>query len=241
MATAWTYSEYVNVACTHYSDYHNYNNICSNTYANYANGSYRNHSDGGSATYHHNYANGAYIQYTNSYSCSVYSDHHDHVNYTLTDKGTAKTLTWSSPWGGVAGARTLDEDYITNSVDAIKQLRDNIRGAATDLTDKLSYNTTIASTEDVPDADFGVDKYVLPPTNNDLKSNLDSLWAVIRGDDDASTPGQATKARGDLINKSDMENLASKTDQLAAYVDPNYLNHVDYANGLTPGYAGPPS
>jgi len=236
------YAEYLDGTCDHYSDYHDYSDVCSNTYTNYTNCAYGNHSDGASATYYSNYSNQSYKNYSQAYSCSEYSDHHDHTDWSPTDKGVAQTLTWNSPWGGTSQNRTLDTTYIMESVEAIKELRDNIFG----LTSKLHYNANIANDMiNLPDTEFDdsnpeTNEYINPDTVNDPKANLDNLWAAIKGDDDASAPGVSAVSTGELINKLNWQELASKADELAEYADPSYLNHVDYANGVSGGYQGPP-
>ena len=235
------YSEYANGTCSHYSDHHE-SYTCYDVKDNYYNGAYRNHSNGSSATYHQNYSNGYLNAYHNAYTCTHYNDHHDHNDYSMSDKGVSQTLTWNSPWGGTSQNRDLNINYITGATPAIKQLRDNIAG----LTSKLHYAANIASPIiDIPDSDFddgnpNTAEYVEPPQNNDMKSNLDNLWEVIKEDDDSSTPGVPSKSVGDIINKVDWEKLANKADELAGYADPSYLNHVDYVNGVSGGYAGPP-
>lgn len=237
---SWTYTEYTNGACSHYADYHQSYYCGTDTYTDYSNGAYINHSNGGSATYHNNYSNASYRNHYNVTACHNYSDHHNHTNYAMADRGVAITLNWTSPWGGTAGNRILGEDYVTNSIDAIKELRDNISGntgteSTISLKDKLSYGTTATDPAQTPDTDFddsdpGTEEYILPRQNNNLKSNLDKLWASIRGDDDASEPGTTGVLTGDLASKADWELLANKADELAAYADPSYKNHVDYAD-----------
>ena len=234
------YAEYVNGACSDgYSCTQTY--TCYDIKDNYYNGAYRNHSNGSSATYHQNYGNSYLNAYHNGTSCTQYTDHSDHTDYNMSDKGVSKTLTWSSPWGGSHSNRDLNVNYITGSTPAIKQLRDNI----TSLTSKLHYAANSTAMTDIPDSDFddgnpATPDLVLTPQNNSMKSNLDKLWAALKEDDDGTTPTIPTKNIGDDINKADWEKLADKTDELAAYADPNYLNHVNYANGVSGGYAGPP-
>jgi len=235
------YSEYINGTCTHYNDYHD-TVTCSNYTPNYYNGAYRNHSNGSSATYHQNYGNSYLNTCSKGYDCTDYHDHHDHTDYSMSDKGVAMSLTWTSPWSGTSQNRSLDVNYITGATPAIKELRDNISS----ITNKLHYAANIPSPIiNVPDSVFddgnpNTAEYVLPPQNNDLKSNLDNLWSAIKGDDDSTTPGVPSKNTSDSINKIDWEKLANKADELAGYADPSYLNHVNYANGQSGGYAGPP-
>ncbi len=257
------YSEYFNKACDNISTYTNCTNVCSVNTAAHANhynycsqNIYYNNGAWGwglAANYYSNYSKYVtcsnyyyYINYRNT--CSNYVTYDDHNNYQHTNLGFKNasdlSISWSSPWSGSSQNRTLDSTYISNSVSAIKQLRDNI----VNLQGKLHQNADLPSAlYDVADTNWDSGDIIDDYDHDRIKANLDRLWTAIRNDDDSSTPGTTAVNAGTEIEKAEWQGIANKVDQLAAYSDPSYINHVNstsyyntgsaYANGTYSNYS----
>lgn len=163
----------------------------------------------------------------------------NHWNYTSTNKGNPISLTWSSPWGGTTGAKTLSATYIAESVNAIKQLRDNMkqiedtrqhRGTTTTPTTDLLTTSVNVGDAQFNDNNPATDEFVEDDQYDALRDSLNSLWTSIVK---SGSPGLVDKAPGDQLNKVDWEAVASKTSQLGeAYTDPAYANHFNTTYNL---------
>jgi len=210
----------------------NSNNYCSTYHANTNNYCSTSHSNSNNAcsTSYSNSNNACSTYYNNaSDNCNTSQDYTNHVNYANQDSGNAQTLTWSEPWT----ENVLNTTLISDGIEAIKNIRDNINILSTIKSQQNASVDVAASSANVGDAKFNDANPATPEFVEDnqyiaLRDSLYSLWAEIRGDDDSSTPALADKAPGDIITKSDWENLKIKTDELAGYVDPSYSNTISY-------------
>jgi len=246
------YQEYFNYAnCTQQTSYTNYGNTCFTSYYNYSNCevSSLNYADCetcwitsyGKWSYintYYNYSN-CEVSYTNypdcevsynnySNDCVTYTNYTNHINYSNPNSGAPITLDWSTPWGGWSGD-TLPATYIAESINALKQIRYNIRHLEHNKGQHTVTTDTDPASPNVGDPEFdppGPD-YVEDNQWQALKSSLDSLWNAIAG----QSSGLPDKFPGDEIFKADWENLKVKTDQLAQYdASAAYANHSNYAN-----------
>lgn len=120
------YNEYFNYAnCVQGGGHYNYYD-CEQAHSNYFNQgthyNYDNHGDWGTCKFHSQYINSCTQSYTNYSDCEMYEDYTNHINYTNPDIGDPITLTWTSPWTG----DTLTSTYIAESIEGLKELRDNV-------------------------------------------------------------------------------------------------------------------
>lgn len=250
------YTEYFDVG-THTNEYSDYLNQGAN-YTNYLNlgtsyynASYVDHCSAG----HYNTAtrDSTYKNYTNydNYNNAVYDDYADvcteshydylnvctqgydnHWNYTSTDKGQPIELSWSSPWGGTEEL-ALGATYIAESVDAIKQLRDNMkeieekrlhRGTQTPITDLAPDSPNIGDSELNDENPLTAEK-VEDDQFDALRDSLNNLWLSIKKSGDSGIPD---KDVGDIVKKENVEGLAKGAINLGEeYTDPTYVNHFD--------------
>jgi hypothetical protein len=229
------YSEYFNyLNCNHSaSRYGNYADALAETSHTDYNNSHNNHDNStgvGCETSHTNHSNylNTHYDYVN-HQTGAHSNYSNHTNYSNPNSGAAKSLTWTSPWSG----DTLNVTYIAESVNALKQLRDNVRRIATEKSQQNASVDVSTSSSTVGDNQFNdsnpsTHEYVEEQQFDAIRNSLNNLWAVIKGDDDATTPGVPDREQSDIIQKSDWELLKTKADDLMEYVDSG-----DYANTVT--------
>lgn len=228
------YAEYFNNdGCSHSYAYTNYLNTCSHLHANYYDCSTRHYDLFGSGTYYYNYSNCS-VGYYNVSRGSRHYNYSNLTNYTEYNRGNAIVLSWGTDWTG----DTLNSTYIAESIAGLKELRDNMSTLSSwksqqNATVDVSTTSPNVGNAEFDDANPATPEFVEDNQYDALKLSLDNLWAAIKGDDDATTPGSPVKNAGDGISKSEFELLKTKTDELAAYVDPSYLNHINYS-GPTP-------
>jgi hypothetical protein len=212
-----------------YQEYFNYNNCttgisyyntyyCStshnNTHANVCTTSH----DNSWSTSHSNYANICTTSHNNAVNdCPTSQAYTNHINYSNPDSGTAQSLTWSAEWTG----NNMNAVFIEESIDAIKDIRAKIQHLG-----ETKGQQTVSITSDPVDTEFddnqsATPEYVDNDHYNALVNNINNLIAALGG----TTP-LPTKADGEIVLKSDWENIKIKADTLAAYVVPGYANTV---------------
>jgi len=221
------YSEYFNYNnCNHsYSRYGNYANATGETsHTNYGDHhSYHYNTTGlGCATYHSSYGDyhNAHYNYVN-HQAGAHYNYSNHINYSNPNTGAPMTVNWSDPWSG----NNLDALYISESIDAIKQLRDNLKQISTNKSQQNSSVDLESNSSRVGDQRFEAGNKIDDDQYDAIKESLDNLWSDIKGDDDQSTPQASAKNAGELWRKSDWEFLKQKIDELASYDD-----SADYSN-----------
>jgi len=222
------YAEYFNYTnCTHsYSRYANYGNAIEETsHTDYGDHhSYHYNKTGiGCATYHNSYGDyhNAHYNYVN-HQTNAHYNYTNHVNYSNPNSGEPMTLSWSPPW---LYDDTLAATYISESINAIKQLRNNLRYLSNTKSQQNASVDVSTTSSRCGDHRFNAGEKIDDDQYDAIKESLDNLWAAIRGDDDGSTPNTSVKNIGHVIKKTDWETLKVKLDQLAAYDD-----SADYAN-----------
>lgn len=196
--------------------HYDYANLCSVTYYNAVNYC---------PVSHDNYAN----------DCNIHSNYTNHFNYTHPDDGAAKTPTWSALWSG----NTLLSDYIEGSVEAIKEIRNNIAylesnkakhnaGALGPLPDS-ALNDNIANTVEKPDNS----QY------ETLWNNIKILWDALKATGNSNLGTQSSVNRGEdsLIQKTDIESLKRDVDSIAGSCYQAYTNHANYTAAEHTNYA----
>jgi len=230
-----TCDEHYSDSCTHYGcDYDgcpDHNDTCSQSYTNGCNHHY-NCND-----YCNNYCNNSgYYNYHNTHDrCSNHTDYNELIDKTATEKGLPKNLNWGNAWSSPPPNATINTNYVTESMASIRELKNNIQNNSSGLAAKLHRNAN-ATISSVPDSEFDDGNSATTETPkavgqfNKMLSNLNSIWAVTRGDDDSSNPGIPTNNRGDDIIKTELEDMANKVGELATYHDPSYLNHINYTD-----------
>ena len=246
------YNEYFNYQnCTQQQSYSNYNDQCFTTYYNYPDCevSYHNYKDCetcwvtsyGAWSYRNTYYNYSdcevsYHNYTDcetSYNnavndCNTYTNYANHIDYSNPNSGDPMSLSWESPWGGWNND-DIAADKISESVNAIKQLRHNIKHLSEN---KSQQNASVDVGQDSPNVgDEELDPpgpdYVEEKQWDALRDSLENLWQAIA----SSSSNTPDRSQGDLIKKSDWSLLKQKTDDLAQFdASSSYSNHVDYSN-----------
>lgn len=161
-----------------------------------------------------------------------HANHANHTSYgdpdniTYTNTGTPKVLTWSN-WGTIA-----DDEYISQSVNKIKELRDKIQY----LKDNHGGGTWNGGIENgtinlssVPDTEFdGVgEDYVEDVHYDNLKDSLDTMRTALG----LSTTGLPAINDGAIIDNEHFANLKAQIDSLAAAdITAQYSNHNNHEN-----------
>jgi len=218
-----------------YSEYFNVANPNTGVYYNYADTTYPKYT---CATSHSNYYKGwnctSYKDHPNTISgygtaCTQSVTYANHVNYSNPSTGGYNPGAFISAWSG----STLTSTYITESVDAIKDLRNKIKL----LTDFKGQNTVpatnvLAASGLTADAEFdgvGLD-LVENEHYNALKDTLGTLWTQLNV---TGTFGVASKNDGDIIAKTEWNTLKQRTDSVIA-CNVAYSNTVNYAETITP-------
>ena len=239
------YNEYFDEAQTNESECEQYLHPIPGYY-NYQdfNYSHKNHSDGLGGTGYYNYNDDCTAGYDDVQECTVNLIYHDHRNDVNINNGikTAGDLeiSWSSPWGGIEKDRSLESTYIEQSVEGIKQLRDNISklqgklhgGAPGSTGAHLPEEIINFPDSDINDTDPATPEFVTEEMHDQLRSNLDNLWTALKEGRPGEQPttGIIDVEEHKKINKTDWEELANGVDELSAYLDPTYVNHIDTGN-----------
>lgn len=239
------YSEYFDIQIDETNIYADYVDICPVVYANYVDTCYAGHYNVATAgSHYYNYTNALsaedYTNYTNT--CTV--SYTNTWSYQSNDKHADTTApTWTSPWGGSSGARTLSSTYIEESLDAIKALRDQVKALQTRreslyspfTTDVETSSTRVGDTK-FDDSNTSTPEYVEDDQYDAIRESISNIWDTIKTG--TTMPGDAKDA-GDIIKKTDWQQLASNLDNLASTVTPiTYANHFNttYDNKTyTPG------
>ncbi len=224
---AANYKQYIDTkACTqyYYGDV-NYSNGCSN-YSKYVysgNGGY--------------YLNKMYSDCGNKYfnasdDCTQYGKYANSVSYSKNSGGAgAYSL-------GINESLITGIDKITDSIDAIKHLRDKL----TQLTqNKLRQSSVEPDTDltNVEDADFNdgnpsSPEFMLASQYADLKNKMTLLANALKsgsGNSNLGSLSSTDKPSGSRVTKNDLINLKEDLKTIADSCYQTYTNHQNYANG----------
>lgn len=175
---AQDYFDYAN--CVQTINYLNTMAYCQTSHVNHQNCG-TGHRNSTWNSYHGNYSNYGNTPHLNTNNhCHTYTDYTNHVNYTNSDTGAPQTLAWTSPWSG----NSLAVTYISQSVDAILELRNNIRQLSETKSQQTASVDVATGSVNVGDAEFdgvGTD-HVEDNQYDALRDSLYSLWSDIKGD-----------------------------------------------------------
>jgi len=227
------YTEYFNIVNQDDgNDYTNYYNGCSVDYTNYYNRCSAGHYNVATrGSHYYNYYNKCSVDYTN-YTNRCTHAYRNVWSYKAPDKGTDHTApSWTSPWGGSHGNRTLNVTYIEESVDAIKKLRDELKAFEERRENlKVTFTTDLSSTSPrVGDDQFNDNNPATPEKVEDdqydaIKESIDNLWNKVKG----TSSGLPVKNPGEKISKTDLEVMANKLDNMTTTTTASYYaNHFN--------------
>lgn len=225
-----SYSDYKECKDTYYDYYSPLDNYCGDTYEDSYKfyGYYSDYKDCETSYYNYKDCETDYNNLAND--CKTKINYTNYSEFTLTNKGLplSPALSWNSSWSG----DTLVAEKLTDSISAIKNIRDNIKR----LTDEKGLNT-VSSSNVLPtsgnskDAEFndGVPEtieYVEDIHFNALRDTLDALYTQLTG----ASSGISKVANEQLISRSQVQALKAKTDDLAE-ATVSYSNVVNIKEG----------
>lgn len=230
------YSEYFNSGSVNNETvYYNYGNVCGVSHTNTPLCSAGHYNTRGNGSNYSNYSNQCTNTYddVSDYLNAAHSNYVNHFNTSSTDKGLPVhrqsnfPLSWNQ-WSGSSGSRAIGT-YISESVDAIKELRSNMEKisdgfASNKISDPLGSLASDPAISDntLNDNNTETAEYVKDTQFDKLRDSLQTMWAAIRGD--ASTI-PTNKAPGDQVAKNDWESLANVSESLFNYTAIGYTNH----------------
>lgn len=218
-------AQYVNTAsCTQYS----YTNGAG-TYTAYSNAC----ADSTNVTQYTKYGyNDSFKYFNSSDDCSQYGKYSNSVSYT---KNTSQASAYAL---GITESLITGMDKISDSVDAIKHLRDKM----TQLVANKGYQATEGATtnlSDVEDVDFddsnaNTTEKLLVSQFQQLKTKVTNLANALKasgGNSNIGTLSSSDESSGSIAHKQDVVNLMNDMKAIAASCYQTYSNHQNYVNG----------
>lgn len=226
------YSEYFDNACVDAPIYSNYVDSAEYTCAIYYTCavSHENYYVGFSCTSYSNHSN-SYHNHSNVYHayCVTTYGYNNHFNYTNPTTANYDPGAFDSAWSGTA----LTSTYITESVDAIKDLRNKIKLIANNKGQSTIIPTNVESASGITaNTEFdGVGHdYVENEHYNALRSTMAELWT------DLNVSGSFSSADlndNDEIKRDDWNTLKGDVDDVIS-CSVSYSNSVNYNETITP-------
>lgn len=152
------------------------------------------------------------VKYTNS------------SNITFYNLGSVKSIAWSTNWNG----DTLNPTSITSSIEAIKEIRDNLFDQASHKTNNASITRDVTPLNEITDSDFTGGVEIKDDDYNAIINTLNGLYTTFGLTAPATL---TTKAPSTLLTNDDVEKLKKEVDNFAALnLTAHYTNHFNYLN-----------
>ena len=202
-----------------YDDYGDYCLVSYDDYADYCTVSYYDEPTCEVSYYDELNCEVSYDNYANDCSTSyTYTNHVDYSNY---DSGSPQSLTWGANWSG----DTMVATYISDSINALKEIRDNIELISFNKGQQdVSSSNVSSETGDSEDSKFNANEKVDDLQYDAMRNTLEELYTALTG----VGAGLEVKDLGDKIKKTEWEALKTKADDLMeSYID-SYNNTVSY-------------